>query len=66
MSMVLVTLRGKQGQEIWHQHMDRDSVYFQDFRNSMEADLAEGQSITITPVDEMNDAPAQPSGCIWA
>lgn len=50
--VVEVIIRGKNGQIIRQETMDRDSAYFQDFRQKMEQDLAEGSSITIIPRQE--------------
>lgn len=61
MSMVWVTVRHRDHKLNWQQLMDRDSVYFQDFRYNVEADLEKGCSITIKPAEE-SDGIVEESG----
>lgn len=55
MSLIRVTVRQRDGSIVWQRLMDRDSAYFQDFRQNAEADLEAGWSITITPEEETNN-----------
>lgn len=55
MDVVIVSVRRKDGGLVWSGRKDRDATDFQDFRNKMEANLAQGWSITITPEEELED-----------
>ena len=38
---------------VWQRVLDRDSTYFQHFRDVMQVDLDAGRSITITPLSDL-------------
>lgn len=55
MNLVIVSIRRKDGGLVWSGRKDRDAADFQDFRDKLEANLAERWSITIVPEDELDD-----------
>lgn len=51
---VLVTARkDDEAEAAWSRVLDRDSEYFQRFREVMQVDLDAGRSITITPLTDL-------------
>ena len=65
MDWVDVTIRQRDGMILWQRTMDRDAAYFQDFRRNAEVDLAEGNSITITPREEHEEATSRVEWSYW-
>ena len=51
---VLVTVRkDDEAEAVWSRALDRDSAYFQRFRDMMQVDLDAGRSLTITPLSDL-------------
>lgn len=51
---VLVTVRkDDETAPVWQRILDRDSSYFQRFRDMMQVDLDRGYAITITPLSDL-------------
>lgn len=55
MDMVIVSVRQRDGGLVWSGRKDRDAADFPAFRDKLEANLAQGWSITIIPEDELED-----------
>ena len=65
MNWVDVTIRQRDGTILSQRKMDRDAACFQDFRQNVEMDLAEGHSITIIPIEDFEEAISLSQWSYW-